>query len=412
MMRYTLSLLFLILTLFIRAQTGCTDENASNYDPVATQNDGSCLYPATSYSPVQVANLPTSINESSGVIHLDNGLWTHNDSGNSPHLYLIDTVDFTVVRSVYIKNNGNVDWEAITHNENHVFIGDFGNNNGDRTDLRVLKLNRSLLMDNTVDTVEADVINFDYPDQVSFMASSEHNFDCEAFLYRYDSLHLFTKHRGNTYTKHYTLPALPGNYTANLRDSLVVEGQITGAHIQGDSLIGLIGYRPDAFYEPFLFLLWDFDGSNVFSGNKRSIGLGTVMDMGQNEALHFSNDFKGWITSEKNDQLGQDAAIYHFDIAHLFSTAAHVQKETSPQKEWRVYPNPTREGVLNIQYNASSIKKVEIFSQDGRVMKQKRVVGSDELYAVVHISDLSAGTYLLMVEFTNGKIAAERIVVR
>ncbi len=398
-------------SLFLRAQLGCTDENATNYDPNATQNDGTCIYSVTNYSPVEVDQLPAVVSESSGIIQLNNGLWTHNDSGNSPYLYLLDTVDFTVERSVYIKNSGNVDWEAITHNETHAFIGDFGNNNGDRTDLRVLKLNLSLLMDNTVDTVEADVINFDYLDQVSFAPSTEHNFDCEAFLYLDDSLHLFTKHRSNTFTKHYTLPVIPGSYSATLVDSLDVGGQITGAHIQGDSLVGLVGYRPDNFYEPFLFLLWDFADSHMFSGNKRSIELGTVMDMGQNEAIYFSNDFAGWITSESTSQIGKDAAIYYFDISHLFTVTAYLYEKYSSQKAWKVFPNPVKEEMLHIQHETSWVRKVQVFNQGGKAIAMKRLVKSEKSYTL-NITDFSSGVYLLLIEFADGERAVERIVVR
>jgi len=97
---------------------------------------------------------------------------------------------------------------------------------------------------------------------------------------------------------------------------LFVDGQITSSHIQGDSLIVLLGYRPSSLYQPFLYLLWDFPGDAFFSGNKRQVGMGSVLNMGQNEAIHFTGDFSGYITSERVNQLNIDPAIYKFEHIH------------------------------------------------------------------------------------------------
>lgn len=390
---------------------GCTDINALNFDANAVLNDGSCLYPFTSYIPEKVSELPNTVKETSGLIKLENGFWTHNDSGNSPELYLIDSLTYDVVRSVYIKNYSNIDWEELTHNATHVFIGDFGNNNGTRSNLKVLRFDKSLLLDNSIDTIEVDEIQFSYPDQTSFGSSNDHNFDCEAFVFFNDSLQLFSKNRGNEYTKHYTLPSTTGSYTAILKDSCLVEGQITGAHIQGDTLIALIGYNPNSFYEPFIFLLWDFQGDDFFGGHKRRINLGTVLDMGQNEAIHFTGDYSGYITSEEITQLSKSAAIYAFGIAHLFeSELAIFEPEKGDSNSLKVYPNPTK-GKIIIEASENFVKEAFLIDQQGKIVYHRAYGSQGKKEAILKVQKVTPGIYFLQIKYTNEEVVVKKITI-
>ena len=207
-------LIFLSLPSWMIAQFGCTDPLAENFDPLAQWNDGSCEYPPTSIAPNLLSHLPHEVRETSGILVDENGIWTHNDSGHTPELFLLHPTQFTLERVLAIKNAPNIDWEELTSNETHVFIGDFGNNNGNRQDLRILRFEKHLLNDASLDSIGVDVISFHYPDQTDFTPSSNHSFDCEAFVFHNDSLHLFTKHWGNEYTKHYVLPNELGHHTA------------------------------------------------------------------------------------------------------------------------------------------------------------------------------------------------------
>ena len=42
----------------LKSQPGCPDPQATNFDPMATSNDGSCQYPPTLLAPLKIANLP------------------------------------------------------------------------------------------------------------------------------------------------------------------------------------------------------------------------------------------------------------------------------------------------------------------------------------------------------------------
>lgn len=81
-------------------------------------------------------------------------------------------------------------------------MGDFGNNYGDRHNLRLLRVPLASLGPGA-NTVSAQAINFYYPDQTTFSRSlNNHNYDSEAVFFRNDSLHLFTKNWADHHTRY------------------------------------------------------------------------------------------------------------------------------------------------------------------------------------------------------------------
>ena len=132
--------LFALLCNNAFSQAGCTDPLANNYDAAAITNDGSCTYSTTDYSLTEIAILPDLINESSGLVFFDDQLWTHNDKGGEDKIYQIDTSTGVVIQTVVIAAADNDDWEDLAQDENHIYIGDFGNNKGDRMNLKIYKI--------------------------------------------------------------------------------------------------------------------------------------------------------------------------------------------------------------------------------------------------------------------------------
>jgi hypothetical protein len=192
--------------------------------------------------------LPTVIHESSGIEAIHSNLFlTHNDGGNDPLLFFIDS-NSRVVRQVYVKDVDNTDWEDITiAPDGHVYIGNFGNNGHNRRNLEVLVLPK--LNDWITDTITAQVIRFSYKDQTAFPPMSNNQvFDCEAMAYFEDSLYLFNKNWSSPFTgmvKMYVLPTKPGQYDLLPRDSVNLGvfkeiSWVTGADI-ADSSLYLIG---------------------------------------------------------------------------------------------------------------------------------------------------------------------------
>ena len=134
----------------------------------------------------------------------------------APHLFALDTLDGSIRREVVLAAAQNKDWEDLTADEDFLFIGDFGNNDGSRQDLRIYRLAKDQLNQDTIFNI--DTIAFAFSDQTDFTPANFNTaYDCEAFFAHSDSLHIFTKDWINQRTKHYVLPATPGNHTALLR---------------------------------------------------------------------------------------------------------------------------------------------------------------------------------------------------
>jgi len=315
-------------------QSGCTDIKASNYNAAATSNNGSCTYPATSIYLTNVADLPAILNESSALISANEELWTLNDSGNGPQLFKINSTDGSILQTVTVTNAVNKDWEELTADANYFYIGDFGNNaSGDRTDLRVYRVLRSDIGTGTTVNVTAAVIAFVYPDQVISgpSAANSTKFDCEAFLIKDNILHLFTKDWTSGHTQHYSLPSAPGSYTATKLDEFNAQGLVTGASLDANNEIILIGYTTN-YLDLFMWLLYDYSGDNFFSGNRRKLSLGHSIDFasrtddkGQTEGVTFTSNGNGYVSSEKVDrnifgtQYTVPARLYSFSISSLLT---------------------------------------------------------------------------------------------
>ena len=60
------------------------------------------------FSLIEKYELPTDINETSGLIFFNGKLITHNDSGDNAKLYEIDTISGSISRSIAITNANNI----------------------------------------------------------------------------------------------------------------------------------------------------------------------------------------------------------------------------------------------------------------------------------------------------------------
>ncbi|AOZ98185.1 hypothetical protein [Flavobacterium commune] len=266
---------FLLLFLFsinqIQSQiSGCTDPLSKNYNPLATINNGSCLYPKTKIKPEFTLKLSDTLIETSGLITFDNLLWTQNDDTDTD-IYGIDT-NGKIQKKIKLEKVTNTDWEEISQDSSYIYAGDFGNNyQGNRTDLHILRIEKkSFLLNAPI----IDTISFYYSDQKDFtiQKTNSTNFDCEAFIVSKDSIYLFNKQWNQKKTSIYTLPKQPGKHIAQYKQTLNTKGLITGAtYLEEKKLIVLCGYSKTG--KTFLYLLYDFKDSDFLSGNKRKIHL-------------------------------------------------------------------------------------------------------------------------------------------
>jgi len=325
LLRYILLFVFSFFNfLQLSAQT---DSSTINSRETAVDNSNSGHYRSARYKPHHIADLSEFVKETSGLILLNGQLWTINDSGNPPELFLLDSTNGNILRTVVIRNSINTDWEGITQDDSNVYIGDFGNNAGSRTDLYILKIAKSALLSTAIDTVKAGYIHFSFPDQTDFAtAFNKNNFDCEALFFYNDSLHLFSKNWSDKQTNHYVLPADTGNYKARLVERFNADGLITDAAINAKGNIVLLGYKKSGrrAYKSFAWLLSGYEGSVFFGGNKRRLKLGSAMYLGQTEGILLKNDNTGWFSSEsiQSGWFSKPSKLFSFDFDSFYGAGS------------------------------------------------------------------------------------------
>ncbi len=134
--------------------------------------------------------------------------WTHNDSGHAPDIFAV-TADGRLLQRFQIEGARNVDWEAITSDEGgHLWIGDLGDNNNDRTDPRLIRVvEPTLSRDGAPGKVPLDgSLGIRYADRPLKPGRGQQNWDAEALFWADGSPWILTKHRSDTLTTLYRVP--------------------------------------------------------------------------------------------------------------------------------------------------------------------------------------------------------------
>jgi hypothetical protein len=304
-------LFFLVIANFTVAQISTS--KAKEYDV----NVESSIYRKKKIRLKNAVLLDKKLNETSGLIQWDHKLWTHNDDTDC-NLYALDTLEGHIIENYNLPNVTNTDWEEIAQDENHIYIGDFGNNGqGNRKDLHILKVEKKSLLNHNP---KIDSINFKYPEQIDFTKSNPNNtnFDCEAFLIIQDSIYLFTKQWIDKKTTIYVLPKNPGNYSAQKIESFKVNGLITGVtYFESKKRLVFCGYSKNG--RPFLYLFYDFKANNFFSGKKKRLKLkpnflqieGIATHDGKN--FYCTNEHLKFLTINNPQQLQKINLDHYFD---------------------------------------------------------------------------------------------------
>lgn len=198
-----------------------------------------------------VAPLEATLSESSGLLAFGEELLSHNDSGNANALYSVDPITAKIITTFAIDNTVNTDWEDLAQDANHLYIGDIGNNNGTRKDLKIYKIAKEQLTLANSQESFVETIFFSYALQESFIAAPfRTNFDAEALVVIAGDLYVFTKNWGNQKTDIYKITTTPGIYEAEHIGTLDIVGFVTGADYDAESnSLVLIGYN---LQSPFL----------------------------------------------------------------------------------------------------------------------------------------------------------------
>ena len=395
--------ILLALFNFTNAQQaeGCTDPQANNFNELATVNDGSCTYNPTVYKPDFKFLLPAEVDETSGLIFWANGYWTHNDSGGQPTIYKLDTLTGEVIQRITLSKATNRDWEDITQDENFIYIGDHGNNSGNSKNLAIYIISKSDIPDSGDKTINSEKITFvysDYPGKVE--RKRDNNFDCEAMIATDDWIYLFSKNRGDNQSKQYRLPKIAGDYTAELIYTFNSAGLVTGAdYNKTENELILVGYT-NGDWIPFLWVMFDFEGEDFFSGNKRRIDMATVTAT-QTEGICYTHGKHGIISSEDNPLFKT--------TMYSFTTSKWTDEQTSSIEDYEqdnfdftIQPNPIKGNKLKLyfEYLPADHYDIAIYDSMGKMLitekynfKQKE----NGLRLKIKLSSLKSGVYFVRV---------------
>jgi len=150
------------------------------------------LFAADLPAPERVGTLDESIAESSGLVPSPKhaGLfWTFGDSGNPPTLYAVDNKG-ALKAKLEIPGAKNEDWESMAVDEQgRLIIGDTGDNNRQRAELRLMRLQEpDDLAKPGLKKEDVQTFQLHYPKDVGPQ-------DTEALLVRAGFAYVFTKER-------------------------------------------------------------------------------------------------------------------------------------------------------------------------------------------------------------------------
>jgi hypothetical protein len=353
------------------------------------------LFFSTSFSQqvTQIAVLGTSLNESSGILYLNEKIITHNDSQGEAALFEVDSLTGQASRIVVVANAFNNDWEDLAYDDTYIYIGDFGNNSGDRTDLKIYRISQFDYWNTTNDTVIADTIRFSYSAQTDFTPHlNATNWDCEAMTIIGDSIYLFSKNWNNQKTYVYIFPKSIGNYSLNIRDSLPIQGLITSADFNSISnRLMLVGYTP---FAPFVVEIdWNTTvPTSQLSRNRYSISVpGSI----QVEAIAAISGNNYYLTSEAF--FGNPS-----NLMRLIGGNGSLLLDEESVERAILFPNPS-DGMIHIK--CKNFKYFNVFSVDGR-----QVFQSDKQQVDLSFSD--PGTYRICVFLENNSISQFLLVKR
>lgn len=259
-------------------------------------------------------SLPKVLREASGLEITSSGLmWTHNDD-RFPILYGLNSSG-SIERVIHL-NHINKGWEDLTKDERgNIYIGAFGNNMNNRKDLAILKVPDPETL--KADVINAEVIEFSYPDQRDFPpADGNKNFDADAVVALRDSLFIFTKNRTEPFTgysKVYRLPSTPGRHQAVLYDSIylgdggMMRNSVTSADMSPD------GKRLALLSHDSIWLISGFGKGHFSQGTIIKINLG---NFSHKTGLCFASDTMIYLVDEL--ELGfLGGKIYSLDLKSI-----------------------------------------------------------------------------------------------
>lgn len=249
--------------------------------------------------PVPFSELPKSLSESSGLEVIDGKIYSMNDHGGNAEIIVLDQ-NGEKENKLKIKSVKAEDWESLAANSKEFFIGDFGNNSGNREDLTIYRFPLSEL---NQEDVKVKKIQFQYANQSSFKNKKrQHSFDGESLIALEDELVIFSKDWVENATQVYHIPLTLNEEKLSISPSekMPIGALITGAdYDEKNKRLVLCGYK-----DKYNFL-WIFENSTskeFLTPNFRKLELDGLYGA-QIEGVTFLDDKTILFSTEKTHQF-------------------------------------------------------------------------------------------------------------
>tara|TARA_R110000868_G_scaffold411434_1_gene703912 strand:- start:674 stop:1804 length:1131 start_codon:yes stop_codon:yes gene_type:complete len=348
---------------------------------------------ATTISNIQTPDL----DETSGLLFYNNNIITFNDSVGEADLYEINASTGNITRTMEITNAKNVDWEDIAQDASYIYIGDIGNNNGNRTDLKIYKISKNDYNESN-DTAIAEIISYSYADQKDFTPNPNNtNWDAEALISYGDNLLIFSKNWVDNMVNVYSIPKTIGTHNAILESNYNTNGLITSAETSlNEKVIYLTGYsRSQA---PFMYTINSIPNNSldVFSGII-SEKMSNIVPFGnQVEAIaHFEttpNKHRLYISNEKFT-FSPGSLTITFPAKLWF---IEIDVETLPVQDHtiHIFPNP-----FDKTFKLSQIvDEIVVFDLLGRIVTKQQNIKE------LSLENLNQGLYIAHLKINNSEL--------
>ena len=362
-----------------------------------------------SQTATEITNLQTpDLDENSGLIFYNNNIITFNDSGGEANLYEINASTGNITRTVTITNATNVDWEDITQDASYIYIGDIGNNNGNRTDLKIYKIAKNDY-NGSDDIAVAEIISYSYADQLDFTSNPNNtNWDAEGLISYSDQLLIFSKNWVDNRVNVYSIPKTNGTYSALLKSSYNTNGLITSAEISlNENIIYLIGYSSSQ--APFMYTIHGIPNNSldIFSG-VISEKISNIVPIGnQVEAIALfeitPNQHRLYISNEKFIFSYEDITIIFPPKLWLIEIDAETVTLDVPDitsdLTLTIFPNPF-DKTLKL---SERVDEIIIFDLLGRILAKQQYVKK------LSLENLNPGHYIAYIKINNSIIIKQLI---
>ncbi|MEI3791597.1 MULTISPECIES: hypothetical protein [unclassified Chryseobacterium] len=258
-------------------------------------------------------SLPKKLKEVSGIVLSQdkNTIWAIEDQGNKNVVYGLDKQG-KLVADVLVENAENNDWEDITKDaQGNIYLGDFGNNDNNRQNLAILKLDLKDASQKTTKVVQTT--KFHYEGQTEFPPKkSNWLYDCEAFVEMNGNFYLFTKNRSKGFDGTFLVFQIPnkeGDFEAKLIGKLKLAGKYSDAAITS-AAINSTNDKIVLLTHKNIHVLSGFTTDNFNTAKIEKVSLN---HNSQKEAVVFLDDKTLLIADEKDKETGGNVYRFEFD---------------------------------------------------------------------------------------------------